>query len=330
MRTTRLTQSNFGGLPDQLREGFARRLRDTLGITLIVLAIAHALALATWSVGDPSLSTTGTGKVSNLLGYPGAVIADLSMQLIGLGSIALAVALGAMGLRLLIVSAATGWKWRLAVAMIGVLAAACLASALPATERWPLPTGLGGALGDGLLQIVGILGLAVDGPVRVLAVIVAAFALVLAFYVQFRGLTSREEADLDDEEDERDEEPSFAILMLGALLHFGYVLKGFIARLLPDRAGRPGLKTRLRDFLSTRQRGGEPGNSHDASLYSCRLAPRARQASRCRRICSSPSSVRLLPPAPKRRDPNRPRLTPIRFRRPRTMTISSRSRSRRA
>ncbi len=97
MRTTRLTQSNFGGLPDQLREGFARRMRDALGIALIVVAIAHALALATWSVGDPSLSTTGTGKVSNLLGYPGAVIADLSMQLIGLGSIALAVAVGAMG-----------------------------------------------------------------------------------------------------------------------------------------------------------------------------------------------------------------------------------------
>ncbi|MFY8156966.1 MAG: DNA translocase FtsK 4TM domain-containing protein, partial [Rhabdaerophilum sp.] len=58
MRTTRLTQSNLGRLPDQIREGFARRLRDGLGLALIVLAIAHALALATWSAGDPSLSTT--------------------------------------------------------------------------------------------------------------------------------------------------------------------------------------------------------------------------------------------------------------------------------
>ncbi len=157
-------------------------------------------------------------------------------------------------MRLLVIPAASGWKWRLAVAMISVLAAACLASALPATERWPLPTGLGGALGDGLLQVVGILGLALDGPVRILAVLVAGVALALAFYVQFRGLTQREEADLDDEEDERDEEPSFAILMLGALLHFGYMLKGFVARLIPDRAGRPGLKTRLRQFLDTRQR----------------------------------------------------------------------------
>lgn len=254
MRTTRLTQSNFGGLPDQLREGFARRLRDSIGIALIVLAVAHALALATWSVGDPSLSTTGSGKVSNLLGYPGAVIADLSMQLIGLGSVALAIAIGAMGLRLLIIPTSTGWKWRLAIAMLGVLAASCLASALPASNRWPLPTGLGGAMGDGLLQIVGILGLAVDGPLRILAVIVAGLAVALAFYVQFRGLSDREEADLDDEEEERDEEPSFAILMLGALLHFAYMLKGFVARLLPDRAGRPGLKTRLRQFLETRQR----------------------------------------------------------------------------
>ncbi|MCA3600812.1 MAG: DNA translocase FtsK 4TM domain-containing protein [Methylobacterium sp.] len=254
MRTTRLTQSNFARLPDQIREGFARRLRDGLGLALIVLAIAHALALATWSAGDPSLSTTGSGKVSNLLGYPGAVIADLSMQLIGLGSIALAIALGSMGLRLLVADSASGWKWRLAVAMIGVFSAACLASALPATERWPLPTGLGGAMGDGLLQMVGILGLTVHGPVRILVVIVAGMALALAFHALFRGLWNREEDERDDEEDERDEEPSFSILMLGAILHFGYTLKGFIARLIPDRAGRPGLKTRLRDFLANRRR----------------------------------------------------------------------------
>jgi S-DNA-T family DNA segregation ATPase FtsK/SpoIIIE len=254
MRTTRLQQSAFGNLPDHLREGFARRLRDAAGIGLIGLAIAHAIALASWSVRDPSLSTTGSGRVSNLLGYPGAVIADLSMQLLGLGSIALALAIGTFGVRLLIVPVKSGWKWRLAVAAFGVLAASCLASALPSTDRWPLPTGLGGAMGDGLLSFTAILGLALDGPVRMLAAIFATLALAGALYAQFHGLIGRSGADESDDDDEREDEPSFAILLLGGLLHLGYMLRGFIARILPERAGRPSFKERLRGFLAQRGR----------------------------------------------------------------------------
>ena len=260
MRTTRLQQSAFGNLPDHLREGFARRLRDAAGIGLIGLAIAHAIALASWSVRDPSLSTTGSGRVSNLLGYPGAVIADLSMQLLGLGSIALAVAIGTFGVRLLIMPVKSGWKWRLAVAAFGVLAASCLASALPSTERWPLPTGLGGAMGDGLLSFTALLGLALDGPVRMLAAIFATLALAGALYAQFHGLLGRSDAEDSDEDDEREDEPSFAILLLGGLLHLGYMMRGFIARILPERAGRPSFKDRLRGFLAQRSRNDiEPG-----------------------------------------------------------------------
>jgi S-DNA-T family DNA segregation ATPase FtsK/SpoIIIE len=259
MRTTRLQQSAFGNLPDHIREGFARRLRDAAGIGLIGVAIAHAIALASWSVRDPSLSTTGSGRVGNLLGYPGAVVADLSMQLLGLGSIALALAIGTFGVRLLIVPARSGWKWRLAVAAFGVLAGSCLASALPSTERWPLPTGLGGAMGDGLLSFTAILGLALDGPVRMLAAIFATLALVGALYAQFHGLLGGSSADDSDEDDERDDEPSFAILLLGGLLHVGYMLRGFLARILPERAGRPSFKDRLRGFLAQRSRDNTDG-----------------------------------------------------------------------
>ena len=44
-----------------------------------------ALALATWSVQDPSLSHATDAPVRNLLGHPGAIVADLLMQLLGLG-----------------------------------------------------------------------------------------------------------------------------------------------------------------------------------------------------------------------------------------------------
>jgi S-DNA-T family DNA segregation ATPase FtsK/SpoIIIE len=136
-----------------------------------------------------------------------------------------------------------------------------LASTLPSTERWPLPSGLGGAIGDGLLSLSALVGLGLDGPVRLLIALFAGFVLAGVTYFQFRGLAS-EQAEPSDDDDERDDEPSFAILVLGALLHGFYALRGMIGRWLPDRAGRPGLKTRLKSFLAQKARSerGEPGS----------------------------------------------------------------------
>ena len=69
------------------RRSSQRRLREVGGIALISLAMMAALALATWSVHDPSLSHATDAPVRNLLGRPGAVAADLMMQLLGLGSL---------------------------------------------------------------------------------------------------------------------------------------------------------------------------------------------------------------------------------------------------
>src|SRR5579872_6474009 len=78
-----------------------RRLREVGGIALISLAMMAALALATWSVQDPSLSHATDARVHNLLGLPGAVAADLMMQLLGLGSLALLLPIAVWGYRLL-------------------------------------------------------------------------------------------------------------------------------------------------------------------------------------------------------------------------------------
>src|SRR3569833_4135820 len=60
-------------------------------IGMVVLAIVALLmvALAAWSVDDPSLSYATSKPVANWLGFPGAVVADLSFQVLGLGIIAL-------------------------------------------------------------------------------------------------------------------------------------------------------------------------------------------------------------------------------------------------
>jgi len=58
------------------------------GIVGIYLVQGHrydwgvlAVALATWSVKDPSINHATEGPVRNLLGLPGAIVADLVMQI---------------------------------------------------------------------------------------------------------------------------------------------------------------------------------------------------------------------------------------------------------
>ena len=56
-------------LPDAVRDAMRRRLRELGGLALIALSILLALALATWSVQDPSLSHATTTPVRNVLGH---------------------------------------------------------------------------------------------------------------------------------------------------------------------------------------------------------------------------------------------------------------------
>ena len=85
---------------DELRSLLRRRLCECGGFVLIGLAAVMAVALATWSVQDPSLSHATDGPVRNLLGTPGAIGADLLMQLFGLASTVLVLPVAVWGWRI--------------------------------------------------------------------------------------------------------------------------------------------------------------------------------------------------------------------------------------
>src|ERR1700732_2874030 len=91
----------IASLSGQIGGLLKRRLREVSGIALLSLAMMAALALATWSVQDPSLSHATDAPVRNLLGHPGAITADLLMQLLGLGALALLLPIAIWGCRLL-------------------------------------------------------------------------------------------------------------------------------------------------------------------------------------------------------------------------------------
>src|SRR5580693_577 len=122
MRTTS-TFTPLDHLPDPLRAFVARRAAELSGLTLVGATGALALALLTWSVQDPSLNHATSGPVRNALGTPGAIVADLIMQMFGLAAIALLAPLSIWGWRLLTQRRLDRIGWRLLLWFFGGLAA---------------------------------------------------------------------------------------------------------------------------------------------------------------------------------------------------------------
>jgi S-DNA-T family DNA segregation ATPase FtsK/SpoIIIE len=138
---------------DSLHEALHRRARELVGLALIGIAIALALSLATWSIQDPSLSHATNAHVRNRFGYPGAIVADLLMQLLGTASLALVLPIAFWGWRIASHRPLARERIRLGLWLLALPLAAACAAALPRTASWPLPSGLGGVLGDWILQL---------------------------------------------------------------------------------------------------------------------------------------------------------------------------------
>ncbi|WP_422041166.1 DNA translocase FtsK 4TM domain-containing protein [Roseibium sp.] len=130
-----------------------RNLVGASGLALIALAAMLAAALATWSVNDPSLNHATDGTVRNALGTPGAVVADILMQTIGLATAVFLVPLVLWGWRLMAGHALGIGRKRLVYWLAGSGLSAGALAALPVPDSWPLPTGLGGFFGDSVHQV---------------------------------------------------------------------------------------------------------------------------------------------------------------------------------
>ncbi len=174
----------MAALSSELGAILRRRLCELCGIVLISLAMMGALALASWSVRDPSLSHATDAPVHNLLGWPGAVVADLMMQLLGLGALALILPIAAWGYWLLGHRFRGRERLRVIVWPLGAVLAAAFAACLPRSAHWPLPSGLGGVIGDAILRLPVLL---LHVPVSGMNSIIAAIALGSAALVCDRG-----------------------------------------------------------------------------------------------------------------------------------------------
>jgi S-DNA-T family DNA segregation ATPase FtsK/SpoIIIE len=222
-----------------------RRVTELCGIALISLTMMTALALASWSVTDPSLSHATDAPVRNWMGWPGAVVADLMMQLLGLGALASILPVAIWGYRLLGHRPMGRERLRVIMWPIGAVLAAALASCLPRSTHWPLPCGLGGVIGDAILRLpVVLFHVPLRGGNSVIAGTVLGAAAVLAIGFA-SGLLWRDVDAEDDEEDEEEpteqseDDSDRSWISLGGLMHSFLSLRARLARLFGSRKRRP-------------------------------------------------------------------------------------------
>ena len=252
MPAMRYTLSAADYLSDEMRAALRRRLHEITGAVLLGLAGIAAIALATWSVQDPSLSHATNAPVRNMLGLTGAISADLMMQLLGIATIAFLFPVAAWGWRLITHRPIDRERVRAVLWILGALAAAAFASCLPPSKAWPLPTGLGGVVGDALLRVPAwVFGAPLSGAPRFAVAIVvgiAAFlALTLAAGFAWRKSEHDETSEApakpkkaakepkaeDHEEDDAEPAEKRSFVSLGWLYHLGYSVKAHLA-LLPS------------------------------------------------------------------------------------------------
>jgi DNA segregation ATPase FtsK/SpoIIIE, S-DNA-T family len=144
--TDQITTTSF--VPSGTRVFLRRRFEEVAGFLLLVFSIAYLVALLTASRSDPSFNLATDAPVQNALGLPGAYIADLTLQSLGLASFMLVVALGVWGARLMRHRPVGPWWLRLALLPSSLLAMAIGLGLVPWSGGWPFGVSLGGALGQ--------------------------------------------------------------------------------------------------------------------------------------------------------------------------------------
>jgi S-DNA-T family DNA segregation ATPase FtsK/SpoIIIE len=275
-------------LSDHFQEMLRRRLRELGGLTLVTLAFIGATALATWSVQDPSLSHATNAPIHNLVGAPGAIVADLLMQLLGIASVVCVLLMGILGWRLVTHRPLYREGWRFLLWFLAAVLAAGFAACLPKTASWPLPSGLGGVIGDAVLRLPVLLTGPLTGTMRMaltVAIGTAAFGIsALAAGWGWRDPDAEQGSDRPPSREEYIDDGERTSISLGWLVH-GFLslqtrLKLLFAPRAPARTPRrdvpPGerLEPRFGDAEGSEIEENEAGDEDEPDETPRRRAPR--------------------------------------------------------
>ena len=146
-------------LPEAASRFLKRRLVELGGVSLAILAGLIALALASYSNGDPSLNTATNENIDNLVGPPGSYVADLLLQGFGLGATITVLVLIAWAWALISHRKLTLIWIRIAILPITLILFSVGLAAAGGSVSWPITAGMGGVGGSVIvMQLKALLG----------------------------------------------------------------------------------------------------------------------------------------------------------------------------
>ena len=167
-----------------------------------------------------------------MLGVPGAIVADLLMQLFGMAALALLLPLAIWGWRLVTHRTLRRERIRLCFWVAGVLLAAACASSLPRNTAWPLPAGLGGVVGDWMLLLPAFVsGKGLSGVFQATVAIATGTGALLCCAIA-AGFGLRGGGDAGDEDHAGASEQEGGLISLGWVVHGFLSIKTRVERLL--------------------------------------------------------------------------------------------------
>ncbi|HWZ12248.1 MAG TPA: DNA translocase FtsK, partial [Acidobacteriaceae bacterium] len=155
-----------------------RRANELIGVVLLVGAVLLFLALATYTSADPSLNTVSSvHTANNWTGIVGAIISDITLQLLGLTAFFLPVMLGAMGVLWLRSRVTPSPVAKFTGGLLWLAFLPVLLALVPGHLRWmhaiPIEGLTGRLLADTFIQYLNLPG----------ALIIAAAMVVIAAYL---------------------------------------------------------------------------------------------------------------------------------------------------
>jgi S-DNA-T family DNA segregation ATPase FtsK/SpoIIIE len=245
-----------------------------IGAVLLGLVAVVLVALASWQVDDPSLSYASSDTAQNWLGFPGAVIADLSFQVFGIGIIPLLVPLALWGWCFVRLRSPSKMSLRVLAWVASSLLACGVFAFFAVPESWPLPTGLGGLIGTGFTNLAAAVAGEQLQPVTatLFAIIIAAPAVALFWLAMGLGKVTLPKVAMPETKGKRKSKATPAVaaetrdddgpdrdsvfdVVLGAAAHLGYSAGAAFKR---ARAGMAARKAAEAEAESLRTDGMEP------------------------------------------------------------------------
>ncbi|MFO0389617.1 MAG: DNA translocase FtsK [Alphaproteobacteria bacterium] len=122
-------------------------LKTLAGVSLCIISAFLFVCFISYHQADPSLNRATADQIENIGGYTGALVADLSLQLLGLASVLLVIVPCAWGIKIMRGQYVSFLWLRFTLLVASLVSCSALLALIEPPLAWPISSGLGGSIG---------------------------------------------------------------------------------------------------------------------------------------------------------------------------------------